>query len=230
MSALLSTPMFILTAVAFLLGEPRDGLTLLNLQSSYLSVFSGLTEKVLGTLFLAFGVSQVLCQAPVAYLIESTRFKMPLLLAMAWATVVLSILTVQHADGSPTVLALYKILQGGVMTILPPCLNALTQGLVGPDLFSKQVSKNEMAAHAGTALFNLLGGIYSFYAYDSGNVNQIFYLPLVPLLIFTGVGVYFVVNFVVDEESARGCLVQESSSDKITPVSADESLLYLDSK
>ena len=210
--------------LSFLLAEPRDGLTLLNLQSSYLSSFSGLDEKFLGLLFFAFGMSQVLCQAPVGYLMENTKYKVHLLLLMAYLTVGLSILTVRYADSNPGLVILFKFIQGGVMTILPPALNALTLGLVGADEFSQQVTKNEMAAHAGTWLYNLIAGVYAFYAFGSVNVSNLFYLPIIPLVLFTGLAIYFMIissssslrhsNFRIDENAACGTKLQTSNNDE----------------
>jgi hypothetical protein len=57
--AFLKNPAFLLTVIAFLLGEPRDGITLLNVQMTVLSSVHGLSESLLGWLFVAFGLSEI---------------------------------------------------------------------------------------------------------------------------------------------------------------------------
>jgi MFS family permease len=144
--------------------------------------------------------------------VEITNWKMPLLLGMTFATVFLSILSVNNVT-NPGLLIFFKALQGAVMTILPPTLNAVALGLVGNDNFPKQVALNEVASHAGTVLLNLAAGGYAYVFFEGA--EGIFYLPIVNLVFLTFLVAYFQFNCKIDEDLARGLVKINSGGSKV---------------
>ena len=58
---------------ALFLGELRDGLTMINMQSAFLIVSKGYSEKQVGILFFVFGMSQFLFQVGSIHVESSHR-------------------------------------------------------------------------------------------------------------------------------------------------------------
>ena len=149
------TSVFFLGLVALFLGELRDGLTMINMQSAFLIVSKYYTEKQAGGLFFVFGMSQFLFQAPAGYIMDSSKNKVALLAGASVATTALTLLTASTAKEYGTNLGFMvfvKFVQGGVTALIPPGLNSITQGIVGGDGMTRQVSDNEMRNHFGTAI------------------------------------------------------------------------------
>ena len=57
---------------ALFLGELRDGLTMINMQSAFLIVSKGYSEKQVGILFFVFGMSQFLFQVRIQIVLEAS--------------------------------------------------------------------------------------------------------------------------------------------------------------
>lgn len=149
------TSVFFLGLVALFLGELRDGLTMINMQSAFLIVSKYYTEKQAGILFFVFGMSQFLFQAPAGYIMDSSKNKVALLAGASVATTALTLITAGTAQEYGTNLGLMvfvKFVQGAVTALIPPGLNSITQGIVGGDGMTRQVSDNEMRNHFGTAI------------------------------------------------------------------------------
>ena len=173
------------------IGEPRDGIALLNLQSVYLVSVVGIDEATAGLLFLCFGMAQILLQVPLGIYINN-NFTAPsqalLLSFMAVSVTALSLLTVTFSNSLP-LLSVIKFMQGGLLCILPPALNALSLKAVAslapqaPE-FSAVVADNEMGSHAGTFVLNLLGGVLAFLLFPYSNVWAIFVIPAVSTCLF----------------------------------------------
>ena len=72
--------------VALFLGELRDGLTMINMQSAFLIVSKLYSEKQAGILFFVFGMSQILFQAPAGYIMDYTDRKVAMLAFASVAT------------------------------------------------------------------------------------------------------------------------------------------------
>jgi len=119
---------------ALFLGELRDGLTMINMQSAYLIVSKSYSEKQVGVLFFVFGMSQFLFQTPAGYLYDYTHKKVLWLAAAAVLTTCLTIFTAVFAEeegGNLNLMVLIKFVQGAVTSFIPPGLNSITQGIVG---------------------------------------------------------------------------------------------------
>jgi MFS family permease len=104
------------------------------MQSAFLIVSKGYSEKQVGILFFVFGMSQFLFQTPAGYLYDYTEKKVMWLSAAAIATTALTICTAVFAEeegGNLLLMVLIKLVQGAVTSFIPPGLNSITQGIVG---------------------------------------------------------------------------------------------------
>ena len=208
---------FFLGLVALFLGELRDGLTMINMQSAFLIVSKSYTEKQAGILFFVFGMSQFIFQTPAGYIMDYSNSKKGLLAFASIATTLLTLLTASTAQGYGTNLAFMiclKFIQGGVTALIPPGLNSITQGIVGSDGMTRQVSDNEMRNHFGTAIIVLTGSLIAFYKYP--NIGVLF---IVSPLACAGV-IFFLLKINpddIDHDAARGLdsksLADESKND-----------------
>lgn len=195
---------FFLGLVALFLGELRDGLTMINMQSAFLMVSKSYSEKQAGILFFVFGMSQFLFQTPAGYIMDYTDWKVGWLAIASITTTGLTILTAATAQEYGTNLGwmiFIKFVQGGVTALIPPGLNSITQGIVGSDGMTQQVSKNEMRNHFGTAIIVLTGSLAAFLMYP--DIGMLF---VVSPIACAGV-VFFLLKIDpkdIDHDAARG--------------------------
>jgi len=196
---------------ALFLGELRDGLTMINMQSAFLIVAKGYTEKQVGILFFVFGMSQFLFQAPAGYLYDYTDQKLLWLSTAGVLTTTLTMCTALFASDQNFMLMVFiKFLQGGVTSFIPPGLNSITQGIVGSVGMTSQVSVNEMMNHLGTAILVLGGSILAFILYP--NIGILFVVSPIACILF----VYFLNKIKpgdIDHDAARG-LKTEAKGDE----------------
>jgi len=197
---------------ALFLGELRDGLTMINMQSAFLIVAKGYTEKQVGTLFFIFGISQFLFQTPSGYLMDYTDKKVLCLSLAGLITTILTIVTVMFAEENGQNLGfmvLIKFLQGAITSLIPPGLNSISQGIVGSTGMTKQVSINEMMNHLGTSILVTSGSLIAYFMYP--DIGILFVVSPIAC-----VGLLFFLNQIragdIDHNAARG-LSQESKKD-----------------
>ncbi|WP_375758365.1 MFS transporter [Corallococcus exercitus] len=114
----------------------------------------------------------ILAQAPVGALIDHTRLKR-LLLILASAIVAASCLTVVFL---PTLLpiSLAQVALGLVQTLFPPCVAAITLGMVGHQRMSRRIGRNEGFNHAG----NMLAAVVSIFIGWYISYEGIFYFSV----------------------------------------------------
>lgn len=198
---------------ALFLGELRDGLTMINMQASFLIVAKSYTEKQVGLLFFVFGMSQFLFQTPAGYLYDYTESKVLWLSIASVTTTLLTLVTVFFAEEYGTnilLMVLIKFVQGAVTSFIPPGLNSITQGIVGAIGMTSQVSMNEMMNHLGTAIIVLSGSLIAFSRFP--NIGSLFIVSPIAC-----VGVLFFLNQInpkdIDHNAARG-LTTETAADK----------------
>lgn len=190
--------------VALFLGELRDGLTMINMQSAFLIISKSYTEKQAGILFFVFGMSQFLFQTPAGYIMDYTDHKVGCLAFASVATTCLTLLTAvtaQEYGANLGWMIFIKLIQGAVTAMIPPGLNSITQGIVGSEGMTRQVSNNEMRNHAGTAIIVLTGSVMAFFMYP-----EIGMLFLVSPVACAGV-VFFLFKIDptdIDHNAARG--------------------------
>ncbi|KAL3822997.1 hypothetical protein ACHAXA_008137 [Cyclostephanos tholiformis] len=208
---------FLLGLVALFLGELRDGLTMINMQSAFLIVSKYYSEKQAGILFFVFGMSQFLFQAPAGYIMDYTDRKVTMLAFASVTTTALTLLTAATAKEYGANLGwmiVIKFFQGGVTALIPPGLNSITQGIVGADGMTRQVSDNEMRNHFGTAIIVLTGSLMAFFMYP--DIGMLF---LVSPIACAGVLVFlFRINPAdIDHNAARGLGSKDDRGSQSTP-------------
>lgn len=195
---------FFLGLVALFLGEVRDGLTMINMQSAFLIVSKYYTEKQAGILFVVFGLSQFLFQTPAGYIMDYTDWKVGWLAFASITTTALTLLTAltaQEFGANLGWMIIIKFIQGAVTALIPPGLNSITQGIVGSDGMTRQVSDNEMRNHFGTAIIVLAGSLIAFFKYP-----DIVMLFIVSPIACVGV-IFFLLKINpadIDHDAARG--------------------------
>ena len=195
---------FFLGLVALFLGELRDGLTMINMQSAFLIVSKFYSEKQAGILFFVFGMSQFLFQAPAGYIMDYTDRKVAMLAFASVTTTALTLLTAATAmeyGANLGWMVVIKFFQGAVTALIPPGLNSITQGIVGADGMTRQVSDNEMRNHFGTAIIVLTGSLMAFAMYpDIGMLFLVSPVACAGVLLFL-----FRINPAdIDHDAARG--------------------------
>lgn len=197
--------------VALFLGELRDGLTMINMQSAFLICSKLYSEKEVGVMFFVFGMSQFIFQTPAGYIMDTTERKVALLAAAALATTSLTVLTAVTAKeyGENIVwMIILKFIQGGVTALIPPGLNSISQGIVGQKGMTHQVAKNEMKNHFGTAVIVLSGSLIAFYTYP--NIGMLFIVSPIACA-----GVIFCLSRIspedIDHDEARGLSAVDES-------------------
>lgn len=204
---------FLLGLVALFLGELRDGLTMINMQSAFLIVSKHYSEKQAGILFFVFGMSQFLFQTPAGYIMDYTDRKVHWLGLASVVTTILTLLTATTAKeygANLGFMVFIKFIQGAITALIPPGLNSITQGIVGSVGMTRQVSKNEMRNHFGTAIIVLTGSLIAFFTYpDIGT-----------LFIVSPIACIGVVTFLfkirpedIDHDAARGLKLTSNTPD-----------------
>mmetsp|Transcript_609 Transcript_609/g.807 ORF Transcript_609/g.807 Transcript_609/m.807 type:complete len:542 (+) Transcript_609:55-1680(+) len=199
--------------VALFLGELRDGLTMINMQSAFLLASKNYTEKQAGVLFFTFGMSQFLFQTPAGYLMDYSDRKVMLLSLAGVSTTCLTIFTAMSAkeDGENLgLMILVKFVQGAVTALIPPGLNSITQGIVGAVGMTGQVSSNEMMNHLGTSIIVLIGSLIAFGLYP--DIGYLF--------VISPIACFFMVFFLtrikpedIDHNAARGLTLEAQHDD-----------------
>lgn len=203
-----------LSRVALFLGELRDGLTMLNMQSAFLITSKSYTEKQAGIMFFIFGMSQFLFQTPAGYIMDYSNRKVHLLGAAAVGTTILTLITAGFAQENGANLGFMvfiKCLQGALTALIPPGLNSITQGIVGTVGMTSQVSMNEMMNHLGTAIIVLTGSVLAYFLYP--DIGLLFIVSPIACI---GV-VYFLSQIRpgdIDHEAARGLVNNSETTTK----------------
>lgn len=199
------------------------------MQSTYLITAKSYSEKQVGIIFFVFGMSQFLFQAPAGYLMDYSDKKVFLLGGSSIATTLLTLATAVFAKdngGNFGIMIFFKILQGAFTALIPPGLNSITQGIVGPTGMTLQVSHNEMMHHLGTAIFVVLASLVAFAIYP--HVEFLFVVSPVACI---GL-VYHLARIRstdIDHQAARGFSVNRNSSIYDSYSFDEESLKYLPS-
>ena len=191
------------------------------MQSAFLIVAKGYTEKQVGILFFVFGMSQFLFQAPAGYLYDYTEQKLLWLSTAGVLTTALTILTAMFASDNNFILMVFiKFIQGGVTSFIPPGLNSITQGIVGSVGMTSQVSVNEMMNHLGTAILVLSGSVIAFFLYP--DIGSLFIVSPIACVLFI-----FFLNKIkpgdIDHDAARGLKKDVQSEENSTYVPPGES-------
>lgn len=166
-------------------------------------------------------MSQFLFQTPAGYLYDYTEQKILWLSTAAVATTLLTVFTAAFAapaGGNLSLMVFVKFIQGAVTSFIPPGLNSITQGIVGSDGMTQQVSVNEMMNHLGTAVIVLAGSLLGVALYP--NLGLLFVVSPIACA-----GVIFFLSRIragdIDHAAARGLLKENqagSTTDYVPPM------------
>ena len=197
----------------------------INLQSVLL-MSQHFTQKEIGALLFAFGISQVVFMAPIGFIMDkmSGRQKLHLVVASGTLCSVITVLTaILSANRSMTTQFVLKVLQGATTAIQPPGLNSITLGIVGGQGFTRQVARNNMLRHIGSAINVGLGTITAYFLYPS--VGPLF---VVSPLFCVGL-VYFARRIEpeqIDTDAARALNEHSSTMDEYVIADATSEALW----
>jgi MFS family permease len=190
------------------------------MQSAFLIVAKGYSEKQVGVLFFVFGMSQFLFQAPAGYLFDYTEKKILWLSTAGVLTTMLTCFTALFAaEHNFWLMVFVKFLQGAITSFIPPGLNSITQGIVGAVGMTEQVSINEMMNHLGTAIIVFTGSLIAFLLYP--NIGALFIVSPIACA-----GFVWWLNKIrpedIDHDAARGLKAEAASNNKFSSASAKE--------
>jgi MFS family permease len=193
------------------------------MQSAFLIVAKGYSEKQVGVLFFVFGMSQFLFQAPAGYLYDYTEQKLLWLSTAGVLTTLLTVLTAIFAsDNNFMLMVLIKFVQGSITSFIPPGLNSITQGIVGAVGMTEQVATNEMMNHLGTAILVTIGSVLAFFLYPS--IGLLFIVSPIACAFFL-----FFLNKIkpddIDHDAARGLKSEANCDDKTSSGSVKDSYI-----
>lgn len=190
-----------LDGLNFLMADVRDGL------GPFLSVYLKGTQHWgsgnIGLVMAASGIAAAICQIPAGLLVDAVRVKR-LLIAISGLLVGAGCLLIAFFPKLPTVLAA-QITLGAASAIIPPCLAALSLGVVGRRLLPARISRNEGFNHAGNFTAAVLAGALGQFV----GVIWLFYL-ICGFAVASALVVLLINPNEIDHELARGC---ESASD-----------------
>lgn len=187
------------------------------MQSAFLIVSKGYSEKQVGVLFFVFGMSQFLFQAPAGYLYDYTEQKVLWLSTAGVLTTLLTVFTAAFAsDDNFWLMVIIKFAQGAITSFIPPGLNSITQGIVGAVGMTQQVAVNEMMNHLGTAIIVFTGSVIAYFLFP--NIGMLFIVSPVACL-----GFLWFLNQIrsedIDHNAARGLTSEVAGSNKTAPKS-----------
>ena len=190
-----------LDGVNFLMADVRDGL------GPFLSVYLKGTQHWgsgnIGLVMAASGIAAAVCQIPAGLLVDAVCVKR-LLIAISGLLVAIGCLLIAFFPTLPTVLAA-QVTLGAASAIIPPCLAALSLGVVGHRLLPARISRNEGFNHAGNFVAAVLAGGLGQYV----GVIWLFYL-ICGFAVASALVVLLIKPKEIDHELARGA---ESTSD-----------------
>ena len=184
-----------LDGINLLMADVRDGV------GPYLSVYlkggEGWDSGAIGLAMGASSIAAAICQIPAGLLVDGTRSKR-LLIAASGLMVAVGCLAIVLLPRFWTVIAAQALL-GSASAAIPPCIAALSLGLVGRTLLDGRISRNEGFNHAGNLLAAVLAGtLGQFLGY-----HWIFYL--VCAFAVASAGIVSLINpGEIDHEQARG--------------------------
>lgn len=199
-----------LDGINFLMADVRDGL------GPFLSVYLKGTQHwasgEIGLAMAASGIAAAICQIPAGLLVDSVHAKR-FLIALSGILVGAACLLIAFFPHLPTVLAA-QITLGAASAIIPPCLAALSLGIVGHRLLPARVSRNEGFNHAGNFTAAVLAGALGQYV---GTI-WLFYL-LCGFALASAVIVLLIKPREIDHELARGSEAAGAEGDAQRPAS-----------
>jgi MFS family permease len=202
-----------LDGLNFLMADVRDGL------GPFLSVYLKGTQHWgsgdIGLVMAASGIAAAICQIPAGLLVDAVRAKR-LLIAISGLLVAAGCLLIAFFPKLPTVVAA-QITLGAASAIIPPCLAALSLGIVGHRLLPARISRNESFNHAGNFMAAVLAGALGQYV----GVIWLFYL-ICGFAVASAVVVLLIKPKEIDHELARGAESATGADGQHHPIAFSE--------
>jgi MFS family permease len=202
-----------LDGLNFLMADVRDGL------GPFLSVYLKGTQHWgsgdIGLVMAASGIAAAICQIPAGLLVDAVRAKR-LLIAISGLLVAAGCLLIAFFPKLLTVLAA-QITLGAASAIIPPCLAALSLGIVGRRLLPARISRNESFNHAGNFMAAVLAGALGQYV----GVIWLFYL-ICGFAVASAVVVLVIKPKEIDHELARGAQSETGADGRHHPIAFPE--------
>jgi MFS family permease len=198
-----------LDGLNFLMADVRDGL------GPFLSVFlkgsQHWSSGSIGIVMAASSLCAAVCQIPAGMLVDSLRAKR-LLVALSGLLVAVACVSIAAFPRLPVVLGAQLVL-GAVAAIIPPCIAALSLGIVGHRLLPARIARNEGFNHAGNFVAAVLAGALGQFA----GVYWLFYL-VCGFAVASALVVLLIDPRAVDHELARGGEAMRTPGDARRPV------------
>lgn len=197
----------------------------INLQTVLL-MSQHFTRKEIGTLLFVFGWSQVIFMAPIGYIYDklSGSVKLNVVIGAGTLCSIVTVLTaILASNRNMTTHLVLKVIQGATSAIQLPGLNSITLGIVGAPGFTRQVARNHMMRHIGSAINVGLGSLLAYFLYPS--VGPLF---VVSPLFCVGL-VYFVRKIEpeqIDTDAARALIEHSSTMDEYAIADATSEALW----
>jgi MFS family permease len=194
------------------------------MQAVFLLSSKNFSEKQIGILFLAFGLSQFACMTQAGYLLDYSNHKIEWVNYSGMITSLLTVataVTAQDGGGNMGLMILLKIIQGGASAIFPPGFNSVTLGIVGSTGFTVQVAKNRTMNHIGNALIVAVGSLTAYLLYP--NIGAVFMVSPLSMI-----GVYY--NMVrikpdhVDRDAARALIIESPTMTEYEHLETQQSM------
>jgi MFS family permease len=202
-----------LDGLNFLMADVRDGLG--PFLSVYLKGSLHWGSGNIGVVMAASGIAAAICQIPAGLLVDAVRAKR-LLIAISGLLVGSGCLLIAFFPTLPTVVAA-QITLGAASAIIPPCLAALSLGIVGRRLLPARISRNEGFNHAGNFVAAVLAGGLGQYV----GIIWLFYL-ICGFAIASALVVLLIRPKEIDHELARGAENRSDTAERHQPVAFTE--------
>nr|WP_246258051.1 MFS transporter [Pararobbsia alpina] len=197
----------------FLMADVQGGL------GSFLSVYLRGTQQWgaanIGLVMAASGIAAALCQIPAGMLVDAVRAKR-MLIAISGLTMGAGCLLVALFPRLPTALAV-QVTLGAASAVIPPCVAALSLGIVGHRLLPAQVSRNASFNHAGNFTAAVLAGALGQYV----GFIWLFYL-ICGFAVASACVVLFIQPKEIDHELARGSESRAGGEGQHRPIALSE--------
>jgi Major Facilitator Superfamily len=139
----------------FFLADVKDGLG--PFLAIYLLSSRHWDPGEIGVVMMIAGVATVAARAPFGTLIDWTRWKRTLIVIAA-VTVALGAVAMSLFPNFWAVAAAQAVI-GSADAVFPAAVGAISLGIVGPELFTRRVGRNEAFNHAGNAFTAIAAGV-----------------------------------------------------------------------
>jgi MFS family permease len=139
----------------FFLADVKDGLG--PFLAIYLLSSRHWDPGEIGVVMMIAGIATVAARAPFGALIDWTRWKRALIVIAA-VTVALGAVAMSLFPSFWSVAAAQAVI-GSADAVFPAAVGAISLGIVGPELFTRRVGRNEAFNHAGNAFTAIAAGV-----------------------------------------------------------------------